>query len=258
MILFFFNSVELPRAVTSNMDASFNAFLEDEYLAKKHPVSLTEISTYPFTVNTDSLSLALNRFRIVFNLKDNMLLNWGDSIVRAFSVNNHILVEWTGENKANISKYEVEKSSDGIHFTKVYSCVAKRLNQNDVNYSWRDIHPFPRNNYYRIRIITALENFKYSSIVVVKKDESNSGISLHSNPVRDGVIILFFKNLPAGWFKVRLLNSAGQTVFIKHINHALGSSLEKINSGGKLVPGIYQLEITSPDKELTIIKVVIS
>ena len=168
------------------------------------------------------------------------------------------MVEWTGENKANISKYEVEKSSDGIHFTKVYSCVAKRLNQNDVNYSWRDIHPFARNNYYRIRIVTALENFKYSSIVVVKKDESNSGISLHSNPVRDGVIILFFKNLPAGWFKVRLLNSAGQTVFIKHINHALGSSLEKINSGGKLVPGIYQLEITSPDKELTIIKVVIS
>ena len=241
-----------------NMDASFNAFLEDEYLAKKYPVSLTEISTYPFTVNTDSLSLALNRFRIVFNLKDNMLLNWRDSIVRAFSVNNHILVEWTGENKANISKYEVEKSSDGIHFTKVYSCVAKRLNQIDVNYSWLDIHPFTGNNFYRIRSLTTFGNFKYSSIVLVKKDESNSGISLQSNPVRDGAILLFFKNLPAGVFKVRLINSSGQTIINKHIYHALGSSLEKINSGGKMVPGIYQLEITSPDKEVTVIKVVIS
>ena len=241
-----------------NMDSSFNAFLEDEYLAKKYPVSLTSVSTYPFNVNKDSLSVALNRFRIVFNLKNNVLLNWGDSILKAFRINNHILVEWTGENKVNIIKYEVEKSSDGIHFTKVYTCVAKRLNQVNASYSWLDIHPFIGNNFYRIRSVSALEHFKYSSIVLVKKDESNSGISLYSNPVRDGAIILFFKNLPAGGFKVSLVNSAGQTVFIKHINHALGSSLEKINSGGKLVPGIYQLEITSPDKEITIIKVVIT
>ena len=178
--------------------------------------------------------------------------------MKAFRINNHILVEWTGENKVDISKYEVEKSSDGIHFTKVYSCVAKRLNQIDVNYSWLDIHPFTGNNFYRIRSLTTFGNFKYSSIVLVKKDESNSGISLQSNPVRDGAILLFFKNLPAGVFKVRLINSSGQTIINKHIYHALGSSLEKINSGGKMVPGIYQLEITSPDKEVTVIKVVIS
>jgi autotransporter-associated beta strand protein len=241
-----------------NMDSSFNAFLEDEYLAKKYPVSLTVASTYPFSVNSDSLSLALNRFRIVFNRKENFLLNGGDSIVKAFRINNHILVEWTGENKVDISKYEVEKSSDGIHFTKVYTCIANWLNQVNATYSWRDIHPFTGNNFYRIRSVTAFGNFKYSSIVLVKNDESNSGISLQSNPVRDGAILLFFKNLPAGVFKVRLINSAGQTIINKHIYHALGSSLEKINSGGKMVPGIYQLEITSPDKEVTVIKVVIS
>ena len=241
-----------------NMDSSFNAFLEDTYLAKKILVSLSDISTYPFTVSSDSVSADLNRFRIVFKWKEHVLLNWGDSSVKAYRMNNHIVVDWAVEKEVNISKYEFEKSSDGIHFSKVYTSLSIGRNQTNATYSWHDINPYSENNFYRIRSVSTLGTFKYSAVVKVKKDETASGISLQSNPVMDGAIILFFKNLPSGVYKGRLINSLGQSILNKRINHAQGSSLEKINSANKLVPGIYQLEITAPNKEVTIIKVVIS
>ena len=241
-----------------NMDSSFNAFLEDTYLVKKILVSLSDISTYPFTVSSDSVSADLNRFRIIFKWKEHVLLNWGDSSVKAYRMNNHIVVDWAVEKEVNISKYEVEKSSDGIHFSKVYTSLSNGRNQTNATYSWHDINPYSENNFYRIRSVSTLGTFKYSAVVKVKKDETASGISLQSNPVMDGAIILFFKNLPSGVYKGRLINSLGQSILNKRINHAQGSSLEKINSANKLVPGIYQLEITAPNKEVTIIKVVIS
>jgi hypothetical protein len=60
-----------------------------------------------------------------------------------------------------------------------------------------------------------------------------------------------------GIYKARLLNASGQTMLSKQINHAAGTSMENVQPDYKLAAGIYQLEVTAPDKNVTTIKVIV-
>jgi hypothetical protein len=98
--------------------------------------------------------------------------------------------------------------------------------------------------------------FDYSNTVLVKMGKQYSGIRIYPNPVTD-VIGAEFKNMAAGIYSVRLLNGLGQTVLSKTVNHAPGTSMETIKPDYKLLSGIYQLEVTSPEKETTMVKVIV-
>jgi len=88
------------------------------------------------------------------------------------------------------------------------------------------------------------------SIVFAKPAVVQAGkptISVYPNPVTNGIINLQMSNMPQGLYNVRVVNSQGQTVLIKQINHAAGSSTKaiKLDNG---VKGAYHLEVTRPDK----------
>jgi hypothetical protein len=241
-----------------NLDSNLVAILEDAYLVKRYPFNFSRLYTYPFSINSDSLSFLSNRFRIVFNTKQLIHYDWGDPFLKAYRINNQILVEWIFANNIGYGKYDIEKSNDSIHFNRVYTFVNKEVNKINNWYSWIDNSPFNGNNFYRIRTVDNIGAFKYSEVVKVEEDKSASGIFLQFNPTITRTINLYFKNLPAGWYKVRLINSIGQTIFNKAINHTAGSSTEKVAPGLKLIPGIYQLEITYPNKEVKFIKIIVS
>jgi len=84
-----------------------------------------------------------------------------------------------------------------------------------------------------------------------------SGVRIFPNPVTDNVIGAEFKNMAAGIYKVRLLNAQGQLISNKIINHAPGTSMEYIQPDYKLPSGIYQLEITAPEKSINTVKVIV-
>ncbi|MEP7142743.1 MAG: hypothetical protein ABI707_07725, partial [Ferruginibacter sp.] len=97
----------------TNMDPLVTAFLEDNYTGIKTPVSIISVSTFDFAINGDAKSAATNRFRIVFKSSEAGPLPVTYSSIKAYQKGDNIAVEWTVENEINISKYEVEKSTDG-------------------------------------------------------------------------------------------------------------------------------------------------
>ncbi len=241
-----------------NLDPDFEGILEDAYLVKRNPFSLNSFYTYAFTINEDSLSYALDRFRLVFRKNISLNKNLKDTVLKVYRKNNQILVEWLVGNEVGFSKYEVEKSIDGIHFKKVHTFLHSDFNNSYKLYYWIDSNPLGGDHFYRIRSEGDKGTFRYSDVVKVKEDESSAGVILQTNPTRVGVISLFFKNLPAGSYKIRLINSIGQTIYTQIILHTIGSSIEKIYSGIKTPPGIYQLEIAYPNKECKILKMIVS
>ncbi|MEO6550764.1 MAG: T9SS type A sorting domain-containing protein [Ferruginibacter sp.] len=241
----------------TSLDPLLTAYLEDSYTGKKTALSITANSTYDFVVNGDAGSSAVNRFRIVFKKAGGVLPVTYKSI-RAYKKEKDIAVEWSVENEININRYEVEKSADGISFAKVNTTAATRTNGGSVNYNWLDTNPFGGNNFYRIRNVSPDGKFEYSNIVVVKTMQSaTAGIKIYPNPVTNGIIGTEFKNMDAGIYDISLLNNLGQSILSKTINHAAGSSLENIQPGFKLAAGIYQLKVTSPDQEITTVKVIV-
>jgi hypothetical protein len=87
----------------------------------------------------------------------------------------------------------------------------------------------------------------YTSVVKVLMGSMKHDITIHPNPITDGMIHLQFLNQPEGMYGVRLLNNIGQVIVSKQISHTEGSSTELIKWNYTLAHGIYQLEVTRPD-----------
>ena len=123
-------------------------------------------------------------------------------------------------------------------------------------YDWLDVAPLPGYYYYRVRSVSEFTASAYSDIVKVKINKSTPAIYVFPNPVIENNIQLQMNNIPQGVYYIRLINSRGQEIINKFINHAPGTSTEQIKPGIKLLPGIYQLQLTAPDKKITVLKVI--
>jgi hypothetical protein len=95
-------------------------------------------------------------------------------------------------------------------------------------------------------------------VLLTRKSITNAGIldkaliKAYPNPVINGNVNLQFENSAAGMYRVELLNSAGQVVLRRNIQHAGGSLSQKLDLERRLPAGIYQLRITGKDTRTTI------
>jgi len=238
-----------------NLDSLLMAFLEDKHTGLKTALTVTSPSVFSFTITTAAGSAAPDRFSISF--KQATPLATAIVNVKARQKGSGIVVEWTMENETDIVNYEVEKSSDGVVFNKVNNTAATGANRTSTSFNWLDANPLSGNNFYRVRSIGIDGKFDYSTVVLVKMGTMESNIRIYPNPATDNVIGVEFSNMAAGIYKVRLLNVQGQLISNKIINHPPGTSMEYIRPGYKLPSGIYQLEITTPEKLINIVKVII-
>jgi hypothetical protein len=242
----------------TNLPATLTAFLQDSYTGLNTPINVLASSDFDFAINADARSSAANRFRIVFKQADLGPLPVTFKSINASPKAGNIEVSWTVENELNIKNYEVEKSADGVIFEKVNATAAKGTNRISTTYNWMDENALSGNNFYRVRSIGADGKYDYTSVVLVKMGKvAAGGIRIYPNPVTDGIIGAEFKNMAAGIYTIRLLNSQGQTILNKTVNHAPGTSMEYIQPLYKMLSGIYQLEITSPEKEINQLKVIV-
>jgi hypothetical protein len=85
---------------------------------------------------------------------------------------------------------------------------------------------------------------------------NKSSIVIYPNPVINGVVKVQLNNQPKGHYLVRLLNSLGQVILTKQINHAEGTSTESVGLNG--IKGIYMLELMKPDNNKVISKMIIN
>ena len=173
--------------------------------------------------------------------------------VKAYQKNADIAVEWKVENESNMVQYEVEKSVDGNQFSKAATVTAK--NGAVHTYSWLDKNAVTGYNYYRIRSVDLNGKVSYTEIVKVFMGKMVSEITIYPNPVTNGKINLQLTNQPAGIYGIRLLNPLGQVIVSKSVTHAEGSSSQSIPWDYNLAHGVYQLEVTKPDGDVKVIKV---
>ncbi len=238
------------------MDTSFSVWLEDGFTGKSVAVNLVTNTAYDFEITMDEMSSPADRFRVIFRRAASKQAPVNRRLAAYRQIEN-IVVEWEVANEINISRYEVEKSTNGVSFTHVSTIIPNAANRVSNNYSWLDKNPVPGNNYYRISSATPGNRKEYSNTVPVEFVNATAGISIFPNPAEDGVIHTAFKNMPPGIYNIRLINSGGQTVLSKTISHVAGALMEDIQPGFKLGPGIYQLKITVPGNKTTTLKEII-
>jgi len=102
--------------------------------------------------------------------------------------NNNTLLKWRTANEVNVSRFLVERSTDGTRFNEIGAVSA---NGNNIagsvfDYSFTDIEAGNLPSlilYYRLRIVDIDGSFKYSNIVSVSLGAITGKLSVSPNPV---------------------------------------------------------------------------
>lgn len=231
------------------VQANITAYLQDIYLNTTTALDINgKTNEIDFSVTNDAASANPDRFRIIFSGGKSLPVIFTQ--VKATQTagpggqGNNVSVAWEVSNQDNIKYYELERSVDGLNFTKMFTQTA---NASNGIYNWLDIDPSDVNNFYRIRSFANNKEEKISQVVNVKLIKGNPGISCYPNPAVNGIISLQFTNMEKGNYQVRLVNTAGLLMFTQNIYHNGGNTTQVIKPAGNIATGNYILDIAKPD-----------
>ena len=145
-------------------------------------------------------------------------------------------LNWKVSTEVNMVRYEIEKSEDGNHFTKIGEVIARNTNAL-LEYYFTDPAPLTRNTYYRLKLINSDGSFSYSRVILLNKDRIFQVNSL-LNPFKSTIVADLF--MPEeGMVKMRLYDNLGK--LIGHENRVLFKGLNNVSFSGwdRLSSGMY-------------------
>jgi hypothetical protein len=173
-------------------------------------------------------------FNVNCTLLNNMILNFTGNII-----NDNAILKWTSEGETNLKEYEVEKSLDGINFSRT-GIVATTNDINGSDYSFNDPEPISSVVYYRLKLPSLSGNdTKYSKIIVLYNKNALLNVSV-VNPFKANLKINIF--LPEdGNVVFNLYDVFGKIVSKKNIQLSKGTSRLTLDDVERLSPGMYIL-----------------
>jgi hypothetical protein len=146
---------------------------------------------------------------------------------------------WTTSGEQKLSQFEIEKSSDGIHFAKIGIVGAK--NTAAAYYNFSDPDEIVGHQYYRLKMLQQDNLYKYSNVIALNATLSFD-VNIIQNPFIDNINIDI--TVPAAaTAHIQLFNNQGQKLKILTQQVNKGSNKIMITELGNLSKGIYFISI---------------
>ena len=130
---------------------------------------------------------------------------------RAETEKEEILLNWVTTAEINLSHFELERSVDGVEFTKVSSKTAVGGETKTTHYTYKDKSPELGTNYYRLRSVDLDGSENLSSVLSIRFQNVDTPVAV-PNPVREQLLIMGL-NLASYQVTVEVFNSSGQVLF---------------------------------------------
>ena len=150
-----------------------------------------------------------------------------------------VLLTWKTAQEQNSSRFDIERSIDGIHWTLIGSQPSAGTSSTEKTYSFTDNTPL-QNNFYRIAQYDLDGRMQYSS--VLRSSCNATGMfSIGPNPVRD----ILFINIVTGnqsQAVMKVFDSKGALVKTQREKVLQGSNLLSLDMTA-LANGVYSLSV---------------
>lgn len=176
------------------------------------------------------------------------LLNFNAALI-----NKQSLLNWSSDNEFNLDRYEIERSTDGVHFTSVAS-VTGNGGSNAQYYTYTDANTANGINYYRLKVVDVNGKFVYSKVVLVRLNTAGDlYLNVYPNPAQLEVKIVFAAE-KSEQYKIEVFNAAGCRVDARFMNAVNGINNVLLNIQ-TLPAGVYSIRLTgSSSKSIQFIK----
>jgi len=203
--------------------------VQASYVANSEGLGLTDLGSDKFPQQT-TLPVSLGSFSVAKQGTNAML-------------------SWTTVTEINTDHFEIERSFDGISFSKVGSKAAAGNSTDQLNYQFAD--PIGSLSasviYYRIRTVDQDGKVSYSNIVALRVGGTVKGFNVYPNPFV-GDLRIELDAAKAGAVTVRISNAAGQMVYNRSSMVQKGNNVLVIASElSALQRGTYFIELISED-----------
>jgi hypothetical protein len=170
-------------------------------------------------------------------------VTWAGFEVKASESVNKL--DWSTASEQNTSHFEIEYSSDGVHFQNQSTRIpAAGWSQTEKKYSF--IHSdFSAQIYYRIKQIDLDGRFSYSIVRIVKRTNSSPSFVAVVYPNRiytENEIVIKVSSIDKSLFYIRLYDVNGHVLSQKVVPSTNHIILEKMDVSN-LLPGVYVIEL---------------
>lgn len=164
-------------------------------------------------------------------------------------------LSWAAEAETNFEKYVIERSEDGVRFHSIgEKAGANSASRTDYSYMDDLSQENASQFFYRLKMQDMDGTFKYSSVLLVRKENKNiTAVSISPNPIRQGQNTVRFNAHSTGTADLRVVDLSGKTVSRQQQKVYPGSNSITLNNLEGLQPGTYVLQINN-DGELSVVK----
>ncbi len=164
---------------------------------------------------------------------------------------NQVKVTWSTSMELNSSKYEVERSVDGINYEVVATKAAGGNSSVKLFYSITDNVTSLTASivYYRLKQIDIDGTSNRSKVASVKLKKSLGNFTVSPNPFSSNV------NINIEWNKnentvVKVFNILGKEIVAKNVNMTQGSNNIIIEELARVIPGTYIIQFNTATEKL--------
>ena len=160
------------------------------------------------------------------------------------SENAKAVLNWKTVNESKVSHYEIERSENGLLFSKVASVNAKNIAS--ANYNFIDNNLLSPTTFYRLKMVDKDAAINYSNIVELSSSINNS-VSIYPNPASTFITIKHPIAVAKTVIEVLSLDGRKISAFTPKV-----ASTQSVVNVSKLLPGSYLLRFKN--SEATTIK----
>lgn len=154
--------------------------------------------------------------------------------------NGYSQLQWISSNEETSTTYDIERSYDGVHFSKIGSVNGKAGANNGSTYAFTDPTPVNGKTFYRLKVIER-SYYNYSRIVLVSNN-AELGIQSLTNPFA-GKLSFDISSSAKGNATIQLLDTYGR--IIRQNKQSISNGLNTVSMTGLdgLNNGAYTLRV---------------
>jgi hypothetical protein len=206
-----------------------------------NPITYTILNgsnTYYYTATASDTV----RFSLTYIYTNSTLLASGITSFSANRENNHtIKLAWAAENDPAGRSYDIEKSTDGIHFSTAGTVSAQSATRGSYNWHYPVQTEEQQKLYFRLRAVDITGTASLSAIKMVDMSVSVSNtFGIWPNPASRFINISLNDPLPLNW-QVDILSAAGVLLQRESISTA---GTARIDFRNPISAGVYYLRAT--------------
>lgn len=176
--------------------------------------------------------------------KDCRVLKENQTIFSGWLSNKKAQLNWSVTNNNEISYFEVQSSTDGIHFSSFEKVNPDLSDFPTVKYATTDDRTFSNSvEYYQLKIVNVYNQISYSKIVALSTQNPSDGrVKIFPNPVSDHMQLSVYSTSEEK-MKVIIYDASGRAMRTIEQNVSAGNSMVNVTDFQSWPSGIYSVKV---------------